>query len=111
MKKPRYWCNLNKGDCFSFRRKYSSLCKSLNSKNEEVFFTAISLYSSHPEHTPSLETMGGPRETNLRVAPHLKRLTWKNVLDYGHDKSGRLDLPGIGVGGTVIKYLYSTDTQ
>lgn len=34
---------------------------------------------------------------------------WKYVFDYGHDKSGRLDPPGIGVGGTVIKYLHSTD--
>ena len=36
---------------------------------------------------------------------------WKYIFDYGHDKSGRLNLPGVGVEGTVIKYLYSTDTQ
>lgn len=34
---------------------------------------------------------------------------WKYIFDYGYDKSGRLDPPGIGVGGTVIKYLQSTD--
>lgn len=36
---------------------------------------------------------------------------WKYLFDYGHDKLGRLDPPEIGVGGTVIKYLYSTDVH
>lgn len=34
---------------------------------------------------------------------------WKYIDDYGYDKLGRLDLLGIGVGGIVIKYLYSID--
>ena len=107
----RYWCNPQQR-WLAFRKKYSSLYASHSTlKMKSFFFTAIYLYSSHPEHTPSLEKIDHPEETRLTVAPHLKWLLWKYIFDYGHDKSGRLDLPGIGVEGTVIKYLHSTDTQ
>lgn len=58
----------------------------------------------------SLEKMASSH-LGWKVAPHLKWLMQKYIFDYEHDKSGRLDLPEIGVGGTVIKYLNSADIQ